>query len=321
MSATFAPIQAMIGGAFIGAACGMYMIFAGRVAGNSGALKAFVKSGFQAETTKITFLAGLISGGVIMGSVLPSAFEAAPEPSIRLALAGLSVGLGVSFGNGCTSGHGLCGLSRLSLRSLAAVPTFMGVAIAAATAWSGSTSFGGFVPMSATPDSVLTLSKQLGLALAAALVPLALLPTKSTMYEAYAGLWSGLCFAVGLSIGGMVRPSVVTSALSPAQVDLTLWVLFVTALVVTFGCYRVAEHALGVREASAVPTKPGGSQPRPDSKLLLGASLFGLGWGSSGLCPGPHLVSLAAAPVTSAGGWVMLAGVAIGMNVARAFGA
>lgn len=119
---------------------------------------------------------------------------------------------------------------------------------------------------------------------------------------------------MGLSIGGMVRPSVVTAALSPTKVDLTLWVLFVTALVVTFGFYRVAEHVLHVPEASA----PKGSI---DAKLLTGASLFGLGWGSSGLCPGPHLVSLAAAPTASAGGWVMLATMGLGMQIARAFGA
>jgi uncharacterized membrane protein YedE/YeeE len=134
-------------------------------------------------------------------------------------------------------------------------------------------------------------------------------------------LWAGSCFAVGLSIGGMVRPSVVTAALSPGKVDLTLWTLFVTALVVTFGCYRIAAHVFGVPEASAIPTKKNGSQPRPDAKLMGGASLFGLGWGMSGLCPGPHIVSLAAAPATSAGGWVMLAAVGVGMQIAQAFGA
>ena len=90
--------------------------------------------------------------------------------------------------------------------------------------------------------------------------------------------------------------------------------LFVTALVVTFGFYRVAKHVFNVSEASA----PRGSI---DARLLSGASLFGLGWGLSGICPGPHIVSLAAAPANSAGGWVMLATVGLGMQVARAFGA
>jgi uncharacterized membrane protein YedE/YeeE len=182
MEATFAPLQAIIGGVFIGAACGLYMITTGRVAGNSGALKAFVRGGLQAEATKLTFLLGLCSGGAMMGSLLPSCFEAAPPPSLRLALSGLAVGTGVSLGNGCTSGHGLCGLSKLSLRSLAAVPTFMAVAIIAATASNG-TSFGGFLPVSSTPDAVIALSKQLGLAFAAALLPLALLERKSTAHE------------------------------------------------------------------------------------------------------------------------------------------
>lgn len=319
--ATFMPVQAMIGGTFIGAACGIYMLFAGRVAGNSGVIKEFVKNGLQAETTKIGFLLGLCGGGALMGSVLPQAFEAAPAPSLRLAISGLLVGLGTFLGNGCTSGHGLCGLSRCSIRSMAAVPTFMAMAIMTSTALSGST-FGGFLPVTPTPDATIALAGQLALALAAALVPLAFLKKKSTVHEAYTGLWTGATFAVGLTIGGMVRPSVVTSALSPSKVDLTLWVLFVTGLLVTFGFYRLAAHVFGVKEASAIPAAGAWTnQAKPDMKLVMGASLFGLGWGSSGMCPGPHLVSLAAAPATSAGGWVMLAGVSLGMSLARVFGA
>merc|ERR1719473_1863023 len=288
----FLPVQSMLGGMFIGAACGCYMIATGRVAGNSGALKSLIVGGPSSDPGKMAFLGGLCSGGMLMGQLLPSAFEVAPPPSLRLILAGLSVGIGVSFGNGCTSGHGLCGLSRLSLRSIAAVPTFMAAAIAAASFMGGTTAFGGLLPAVSTPAHVFALCFRLAVGLLMALLPCALLPRDSTARDVYAGLWAGTCFAVGLSIGGMVRPSVVIAALSPTKVDLTLWVLFVTALVVTFGFYRVA-HGLGVAEASAVPVAAGGTQPRPDSKLLIGASLFGLGWGSSGFCPGPHLVSLA----------------------------
>ena len=224
--ATFIPVQAAIGGIFIGAACGFYMLFSSRVAGNSGALKSLILG--PREPTKVAFLSGLLGGGYLMASLLPAAFEAPPPPTASLGVAGLCVGLGVSLGNGCTSGHGLCGLSRLSLRSLAAVPTFMVAAIATATSIGGST-FGGFAPVQSTPDSVLQLSWQLGLALAAALAPCALLSGGAK--DVYAGLWSGGCFAVGLSIGGMVRPSVVTGALSPGFIDLTLWALFITALV------------------------------------------------------------------------------------------
>ena len=119
------------------------------------------------------------------------------------------------------------------------------------------------------------------------------LALKGTLKETYAGLWVGTCFAVGLSVGGMVRPSVVINALAPVRFDATLWVLFMTALATTFGLYRVAS-AVGVSGASCLA--PGSSQGAIDAKLLTGAALFGLGWGTGGVCPGPQLVSLAADP-------------------------
>lgn len=304
----FLPLQSMIGGVFIGTACGIYMLVASRIAGNSGMLKSLILG--PRELTQATFVAGLLGGGAVMASLLPSAFAAPPPPSLRLALSGLSVGLGVALGNGCTSGHGLCGLSRCSVRSLVAVPTFMAAAIATATLLSG-TGHAGFAPFGTTPDSVLRLCQQLAGALALALAPFAILKKGSAEHEAYAGLWSGSCFAVGLSVGGMVRPSVVTGALSPALIDLTLWTLFVTALVVTFCFYRVGAHVLGVKAASAWD-----KQPSIDSQLLVGATLFGVGWGSSGVCPGPHLVALPAASF-AAGPTLMLAFVGLGIKLSK----
>jgi uncharacterized membrane protein YedE/YeeE len=212
---SFLPLQACIGGAFIGTACGFYMLTAGKIAGNSGALKALVLG--PREPRHLAFVFGLLGGGKEMGRAMPSLFDAPPPASLTLGIAGVCVGLGVSLGNGCTSGHGLCGLSRLSMRSLVAVPTFMLVAIAVATLRSGST-YGGFLPIGTTPDAVLELASKLALAIALALLPAFALPRKSTARETYAGLWSGACFAVGLSIGGMVRPSVITNALSPAKI-------------------------------------------------------------------------------------------------------
>ena len=306
-STVFLPLQSMLGGVFIGVACGVYMIVAKRVAGNSGALKALVVG--PREPTKMSFLLGLLGGGAVMASLAPTLFETPPPASPRLALAGLSVGLGVALGNGCTSGHGLCGLARCSLRSVAAVPTFMAAAMLSATLLSGA-SYGGFAPLGTTPDSIMRLSAKLAVALAAGLVPCFLL--SGNLRETYAGLWSGGTFAVGLSIGGMVKPSVVTGALSPGLVDLTLWTLFVTGLVVTFCFYRVGVHAFGISAATAL----GSPQAQPDAQLLMGASLFGLGWGSSGFCPGPHLVSLPAA-ASAPGPALMLVCVALGMKLAK----
>ena len=284
---SFMPLQSALGGVFIGTAAGAYMFFAGRIAGNSGALKSITVGPY--EETKAAFVAGLAAAGAALGHLLPNAFEAPALSPLAAIGGGLAVGLGTNLCNGCTSGHGLCGLSRLSLRSIVAVPVFMAAAIGTATAASGSLAVGSMAPIADTPRAVVALSKLLALGLAAALTPLAVLPAKSRASEAYAGLWSGACFGTGLAIGGMVRPSVVARALSPAHFDPTLWVLFVTALLTTFGLYRVAA-ASGVKEAAVVSGGPG-----PDSQLVAGAGLFGVGWGLTGLCPGPHIASLAAA--------------------------
>jgi hypothetical protein len=287
---TFRPLEAFIGGLFIGVACGVYMLFSRRIAGCSGALKALLLG--PHETSKIAFTGGLLSGGALMKVLLPSSFSAPPAPSLVLAFAGFAVGIGTALANGCTSGHGLCGLSRFSFRSLVAVPTFMVAAIITTTIASGGT-VGAFLPIGVTPAATTGLAAQLagGLALALA-AGIALLPAKSTAREVYLGLWSGGCFAIGLSIGGMVRPSAVTGALGPAAFDGTLWVLFCTALATTFVSFRVAAR-VGVREA----TVWGAASPPPvDRALLLGSVVFGIGWGASGLCPGPLLVGVGAAP-------------------------
>lgn len=84
---------------------------------------------------RLAFVAGLLFGGVALIALRPSSFGPPPAVSLPvLALAGLLVGVGTTLGSGCTSGHGVCGLSRLSLRSLVAVLTFISTAAIAVVA-------------------------------------------------------------------------------------------------------------------------------------------------------------------------------------------
>ena len=136
------------------------------------------------------------------------------------------------------------------------------------------------------------------------------LMTEPSLRDTFSGLWSGVCFALGLTIGGMVRPSAVVGALSPARFDGTLWALFMTALATTFAFYRAAD-AFG-RPESRVPS----SAAKIDASLILGSLLFGIGWGLGGVCPGPHVVNLGARP-TEFGPWLMLVSVAVGMRLAH----
>ncbi len=127
---TFTPISALLGGALIGLAASLYMLFNGKIAGVSGILADVVKPRESDRSLPLYFLGGLLLSGVIARLVFPSALPSI-TPSLAVGgVAGLLVGFGTRLGSGCTSGHGVCGLSRLSTRSLAATLTFMGAGVA-----------------------------------------------------------------------------------------------------------------------------------------------------------------------------------------------
>ncbi|HET6280588.1 MAG TPA: YeeE/YedE thiosulfate transporter family protein [Polyangia bacterium] len=121
-------LQALLGGALIGVAATWYWVANGRVAGVSGIVSAALHERGQ-RSDRLLFLAGLAIAGVaaLIGSA-PPAVAAPPLPV--LLVAGLLVGFGTRVAGGCTSGHGVCGVSRLSRRSLVAVITFMAVGAA-----------------------------------------------------------------------------------------------------------------------------------------------------------------------------------------------
>ncbi|MCC1496032.1 YeeE/YedE family protein [Alcanivorax sp. 1008] len=121
----FTPWASLAGGALIGVAAAMFLLVNGRIAGISGILGGLLvpKSGDIAW--RVAFLAGmLIAPSVwLLVTALPQAQIDASYP--MLVVAGLLVGIGTRYGSGCTSGHGVCGLSRLSMRSLIATLSFM----------------------------------------------------------------------------------------------------------------------------------------------------------------------------------------------------
>ncbi|MCC6531671.1 MAG: YeeE/YedE family protein [Burkholderiales bacterium] len=121
----FTPASALAGGLLIGVAAAMLILLNGRVAGISGIVGGLLHPVPGDRAWRLAFLAGLLAAplayGVIAG--LPAIMIEADYP--RLIAAGLLVGLGTRYGAGCTSGHGVCGLSRLSPRSLAATLVFM----------------------------------------------------------------------------------------------------------------------------------------------------------------------------------------------------
>jgi len=124
------PISALFGGALIGLAAAMLMLFTGRLAGVSGILGGLLTARPADRGWRVAFIAGLIAAPLVaaaMGGSLPR-----PAIAANLALvaaAGLLVGFGSRMGNGCTSGHGVCGFARLSARSIVATGVFMVTAV------------------------------------------------------------------------------------------------------------------------------------------------------------------------------------------------
>lgn len=123
----------LLGGILIGLASGGLYLLAGEIAGVTG----IVRSAFNgpARGWRIAFVAGMLVAGIGAGFHGDPALTAGidGQPLVTLIIAGLLVGIGTDIGNGCTSGHGICGLSRLSRRSLVAVLVFMASAVA--TVW------------------------------------------------------------------------------------------------------------------------------------------------------------------------------------------
>ncbi len=122
----FTPWSALAGGVLIGIAAAMFALLNGRIAGISGILGGLLNGRREDASWRAAFLAGLL-----LAPSLWLVFAPAVQPRIdastgMLLLAGLVVGIGTSYGSGCTSGHGVCGLSRLSPRSLVATLAFMG---------------------------------------------------------------------------------------------------------------------------------------------------------------------------------------------------
>lgn len=128
----FTPLSGFIGGALIGLAASALMLFTGRIAGISGIFGGLIAPAAHDRNWRLAFIAGLIAAPLIaaLATASPLPIPAMPASLILIAIAGLLVGFGSRMGGGCTSGHGVCGIARLSARSMVATVIFMVAAIA-----------------------------------------------------------------------------------------------------------------------------------------------------------------------------------------------
>ncbi len=121
----FTPWAALAGGVLIGAAASLFVLLNGRIAGISGLLASLLETGGEGRSEKLLFLLGILLAPLLwmlFGTLPAMEFQSG---WISLLVAGMLVGVGTRYGSGCTSGHGVCGISRLSPRSIVATVAFM----------------------------------------------------------------------------------------------------------------------------------------------------------------------------------------------------
>ena len=131
--AHFTPWSSLSGGIILGVASALFILMNGRVLGISGILGGLLPPKAGDTFWRLTFLAGMFASPWIFNLLAPTEFITTPQIDadlVMLVIAGLLVGIGTRYGSGCTSGHGVCGLSRLSPRSLVATLAFMAAGFA-----------------------------------------------------------------------------------------------------------------------------------------------------------------------------------------------
>eukprot|EP00929_Paragymnodinium_shiwhaense_P015634 TRINITY_DN123732_c0_g1_i1.p1 TRINITY_DN123732_c0_g1~~TRINITY_DN123732_c0_g1_i1.p1 ORF type:complete len:775 (-),score=191.53 TRINITY_DN123732_c0_g1_i1:70-2394(-) len=322
-----AVARALLGGLVLGATVVFKTSLTGNVLGVSGSTRGLLS--WRPPIGNALFILGLGMAGFIARRTY-GGFESMPPPAVastalraRLVLGGILVGFGTATGNGCTSGHGLTGLARLALRSWVAVPTFMASGVAVATLSGAADVF----PAPAHEEELQTVElpmvAMLAAAIVAGLVLCSLVATASNKQlqpdavhvKAFAELCSGLAFGFGLVLSTMSRPSKVAGFLDLASGawDPSLMFVMGGALMVTFPFFQTLRCS-GLEERGPLLGGSYGFPPQwkpVDSSLVIGALLFGIGWGICGVCPGPMWVLVFARPCFET--LLLAAGVVVGM--------
>eukprot|EP01084_Bolivina_argentea_P276729 472248_1 len=328
LSAGIVPHQwvcGFFGGAMIGGSSVLMLAIHGRIAGISGMATSVFNSVWVlngkrtlATCSQFGFMAGILGSGIYWnwknlhvnnrtGIQLPCVprkiqpFQQMTYSPLIMALSGLLVGFGTRLGSGCTTGHGICGLGRKSIRSLTAVSSFFGVALVTATAMNK------YYPELYKVESnkvfdykILSKFSEYGLPIIVTAI------LCGAMYSGIRGIGnenilslipSTLCgfgLGTGLVYSGMTKPDKIRGFLDlnskdfTKHFDPTLGFVFVGALAMSLPLYPLVLKYMRRPILSKVYHLPTISSI--DMRLIVGSSLFGVGWGIGGICPGPGVV-------------------------------
>lgn len=317
----FTPVEASLGGLILGVAVLGKMSITGRTLGVSGIVKGLLKNVSDAAVDwwRVAFVGGLLVAGFAHRALFPEALAAeASLPWARSLAAGVLVGLGSGLGNGCTSGHGICGNMRFSLRSMAYTVVFMvaGAAVATITDTAGALSIAAESAIGATAFPAADAAmKWLGIAVASGIIfsAVAVAPVKPTAGKAPAAsplatltdAAAGLVFGIGLLVSGMVRPVKVAGFLSVTApcFDPSLMLVMGGALALCVPVYHLLIKPM--RQPACALSFDTPAKKSVDARLMAGGVLFGAGWGYGGMCPGPAIVAVGAMPSAAVGAWMV----------------
>jgi len=338
LSNHFAPFGGLLGGSLIGLSASTLLLFNGDILGASGLCSSFLSPiktlTDRRQQWKLSFIAAFaLTTRAYVAFVDPDALtddrlgfaRGIPIVSeLGFIVGGLLTGFGTRLGNGCTTGHGICGLARLSRRSLAAVLSFMSAGIMAASGCSPSCPFFPYFRTSydAVPGHLPTEgTKTLG-AVLASLVAGAVLPgvlkklspgaseeERSTFENSRRKILPSMASAALFSLGLVVSKMTVSSkiydflnlkTIREGEWDPTLVCVMGSGLLVSFISYQfvkgwnVVKSDYSTLETPLCQKPPTGQFSVPtnksiDKNLLIGEIIFGLGWGVAGLCPGPAM--------------------------------
>lgn len=316
-------ILASIGGFLIAVSTSLNLYLKGRITGNSGIVYALWSREEGSNTWRTSFILGLITAACILRvSSLDSDLFYDTHKNFNknfsigaIILSGILVGFGTKLSNGCTSGHGVCGMPRLNCRSYVAVAVFLLTAIGIATLryhvpFLNGESFFENAGIKIYESSIIRRDSiyfsSLGLVMFASIVYLIYVHDKEYKLEnsrefsdAAVGYLVGFLFGAGLAISGMTKRSVVMGFLTISK-DWDASLLFVLGVSVCVN-YITFYLILNKTEHPIFSDTPYKIKSSSDVNFnfVLGSFLFGAGWGISGLCPGPVMTnSLIFVPLT-----------------------